>query len=49
MQMTSDVTDNNLTYRVFIIYCLKIIAYCSKNWSMGDFQSPLGAHQMWSI
>ena len=36
-------------YRVFNIYWRKIIANCLKNWSLRDFQSLLGAQQMWSI
>ena len=37
------------TYRVFHIKGPKIIAYSSKNKSLRDFQSLLGAHQMLSI
>ena len=36
-------------YRVFFIKGPKVIAYCSKNKGLRDFQSLLGAHQMWSI
>ena len=48
-----DLTPSNfkiqLSYRVFFIKGPKVIAYCSKNKGLRDFQSLLGAHQMWSI
>ena len=36
-------------YRVFHIKGPKVIAYCSNNEGLRDFQSLLGAHHMWSI
>ena len=36
-------------YRVFHNVGPKIMAYCSQNVSLMDFQNLLGAHQMWSI
>ena len=36
-------------YRVFHNVGPKIMAYCSQNMSLRDFQSLLGAQQMWSI
>ena len=38
-----------MTYRVFHNVGPKIMAYCSQNMSLMDFQNLLGAHQMWSI
>ena len=37
------------TYRVIHNIRPKKMAYCSQNMSLRDFQSLLGAHQMWSI
>ena len=36
-------------YRVIHNIRPKVKAYCSLNKSLRDFQSLLGAHQMWSI
>ena len=50
LNMWAEIVDKLLsTYRVFHIKGPKVIAYYSKNRSLRDFQSLLGAHQMWSI
>ena len=41
--------QKNYIYRVFNKYWRKITACSFKILSLGDFQSLLGAHQMWSI
>ena len=43
------VTTYHFTYRVIHNIRPKIMAYWSQNMSLREFQSLLGAHQMWSI